>query len=112
MIASRKLSLYGLVLAACAILLLTPATPNAAAEQHGSIVVKRSEDRVWLEGVQGWSFAQRASSVHAAQAAILQAVGVDTRYDDLVAVSGLAFRMQVFKDKLCPSSPHAHCGFR
>jgi hypothetical protein len=72
--------------------------------------VKREDDRVWLEGVSGWFVGDQESSVHAAQAAVMQAVGEDIGYTDLLGASGLAFRMQVSKDGLCPSSPHATCG--
>jgi hypothetical protein len=73
--------------------------------------VRREADRVWLEGVSGWSVGDRESSVHAAQAAAMAAVGEDISYEYLVGVSGLAFRMQVSKDGLCPSSPHSFCGY-
>jgi hypothetical protein len=73
--------------------------------------VQREGDRVWLEGVKGWFVGDKESSPHAAQEAAMQAVGEATTYDDLVGVSGLAFRMQVHKD-FCPSSPHPCCGFR
>jgi hypothetical protein len=72
--------------------------------------VKREDDRVWLEGVGGWFVGDQESSVHAAQAAVMQAVGEDISYVDLLGASVLAFRMQVSKDGLCPSSPHATCG--
>ena len=71
----------------------------------------RDQDRVWLEGVSGWFVGDRESSVHAAQAAAMAAVGEDISYEYLVGVSGLAFRMQVSKDGLCPSSPHSFCGY-
>ena len=41
----------------------------------------------------------------------MKVLGEDITYGDLVATSGLAFRMQVHK-KLCPSSPHSFCGYR
>jgi len=71
--------------------------------------VRREGDTVLIEGVQGWGPGDRASSVHAAQAAILAAVGEDVSYTDLVGASALAFRMQV-SNVLCPSSPHPWCG--
>ena len=73
--------------------------------------VRREGDRVWLEGVSGWFVGDRESSVHAAQAAAMEAVGEDVPYWYLLGVSGLAFRMQVSKDGLCPSSPHSFCGY-
>lgn len=75
-------------------------------------IIRREGDRVWLEGVKGWSLHEKPSSVHAAQAVVMQAVGEDVMYDHLVGVSGLAFRMQVSQQGLCPSSPHSSCGYR
>ncbi|MDF1512714.1 MAG: hypothetical protein P1S60_02775 [Anaerolineae bacterium] len=74
--------------------------------------VIKDKDRVWLEGVNGWFMGDRESSVHAAQAAIMESLGEAISYADLVAVSGLAFRMQVSKKGLCPSSPHPFCGYQ
>ena len=74
--------------------------------------VRREGDRVWIEGVQGWAPWEKESSVHAAQATVMQAAGEDVSYETLVGVSGLGFRMQVSKDGLCPSSPHSFCGFQ
>lgn len=74
-------------------------------------MVRRDADRVWLEGVHGWRIGERDSSVHAAQAAIMEALGEDVGYPYLLGVSALAFRMQVSMDSLCPSSPHACCGY-
>jgi len=71
--------------------------------------IQREGDRVWLEGVTGWSVGEQESSVTAAQAAIMQALGYSTSYDYLLGVSGLAFRMQV--NGFCGSSPHASCGY-
>lgn len=48
--------------------------------------VHREGSRVWLEGVEGWSAAEKPSSVHAAQEAILRAVGEAVSYDDLVGL--------------------------
>ena len=73
--------------------------------------VRREDGRVWLEGVSGWFVGDRESSVHAAEAAAMEALGEETTYEYLVGVSGLAFRMQVSKDGLCPSSPHSFCGY-
>lgn len=68
-------------------------------------------DRVWIEGVNGWFRGDKESSVHAAQEAVMQVVGEKIAYDDLLGVSGLAFRMQIHKDSFCGSSPHASCGY-
>jgi len=74
--------------------------------------MRREGNRVWLDGISGWFCGDKESSVHAAQEAVMQAVGEDVTYDDLVGVSGLAFRMQVHKEGLCPSSPHSFCGYQ
>ena len=74
--------------------------------------VHREGDRVWLEGVKLGGFGDQDSSVHAAQAAAMQALGYSVSYDYLLGVSGLAFRIQVSKDGLCPSSPHSACGYQ
>ena len=84
---------------------------TAAGETTMSTTVKREKDKVWLEGVTGWFVGDQESSVHAAQEAVMQAAGQDVTYAYLVGVSGLAFRMQVSKDGLCPSSPHSCCGY-
>ena len=74
--------------------------------------IKRENGKVWLEGVQGWLVGDKESSVHAAQEAAMHAVGEQIDYHTLLGVSGLAFRMQISKDGLCPSSPHSCCGFQ
>ncbi|HRU05174.1 MAG TPA: hypothetical protein P5137_05300 [Candidatus Brocadiia bacterium] len=77
----------------------------------GKAALRRQGGRVWLEGVQGWFCGQKQSSVHAAHEAVMRAMGEEVSYDDLLGVSGLAFRMQVHRQGLCPSSPHAFCGY-
>jgi hypothetical protein len=74
--------------------------------------VLKDKDRVWLEGVSGWFSGDRESSVHAAEAAIMEALDEGISYTDLLGVSSLAFRMQISKSGLCPSSPHAFCGYK
>jgi hypothetical protein len=74
--------------------------------------VRREDDRVWLKGVSGWFVGDRESSVHAAEAAVMEAVGEDVAYEYMLGVSGLAFRTQVSMDGLCPSSPHSFCGYQ
>lgn len=74
--------------------------------------IKRENGKVWLESVQGWFVGDKESSVHAAQEAAMQAAGEAIDYHTLLGVSGLAFRMQVSKEGLCPSSPHSCCGYR
>ncbi len=94
-----------LLLAGCA------SVPKGNLAGHSRVTVHREGDRVSLDGVKGWSFGDKASSVHAAAETVMRAIGNDVSYDYLVGVSGLAFRMQVFKESLCPSSPHSRCGY-
>ena len=77
-----------------------------------TVKIRREEDRVWLEGINGWFVGDRESSVHAAQAAVMEAVGEEISYFELLGTAALAFRMQVSKDGLCPSSPHSFCGYQ
>ena len=72
--------------------------------------VKRDGGKVWIEGVKGFSPAEYADSVHGSQARILQAVGEELTYDDLISYSGFAFRVGVNKG-MCPSAGHPCCGY-
>ena len=74
--------------------------------------VHREGDRVWIVATAGWSCFDKQSSVHAAQEAVMRAIGEDTTYDYLLGVSSLAFRMQISQKGLCPSSPQSCCGYR
>ena len=80
-------------------------------DQKVKLKVNSEDDRVWLEGIEGFGFEDYGSSVHGAQATILEALGTPLSYEYLLGISGLAFRIQVFKDALCPSSPHSCCGY-
>jgi hypothetical protein len=73
-------------------------------------VVEREAGKVCLQGVKGWFVGDQGSSVHAAQASIMRALGEDVTYAHQLGVSGLAFRLQVHGE-LCPSSPHSACGW-
>ena len=73
--------------------------------------VKRDNERVWIEGVEGFNTDQYASSVHGCQARILQTLGEALSYDDLICYSGFAFRVEVH-EQMCPSAGHPCCGFQ
>ena len=73
--------------------------------------VQREGGKVWIEGVEGWDFAQKGSSVHAAMATVMRAIGEDVSYEYLLGTSAVAFRMQVHNE-WCPSSPHPWCGYQ
>lgn len=51
------------------------------------------------------------SSVMASLTGIFTYLGDPVSYEDLMGISGQAFRIQVHESGLCPSSPHANCGF-
>lgn len=72
--------------------------------------VQREGDIVWIDGVQGFSPGDFASSVHGADARILELLGEPLSYDDLLGYSAFAFRVGVH-DQMCPSAGHPWCGF-
>lgn len=72
--------------------------------------VKRTDGRTWIDGVKGFGPAEFASSVHGAQARILQAVGESLNYDDLICYSGFALRIGIH-EQMCPSAGHPCCGY-
>lgn len=102
-----------MIAVAAAILTVLAASAVPAADKTPKIktTVNRHGDKVWLTGIDYWSVGEKESSLQAAQEAAMKALGEQVDYDYLVGVSGLAFRMQVFAKELCPSSPHAHCGY-
>jgi len=73
--------------------------------------VKRDENRVWIEGVEGFSSGEWASSIHGSYATILQAVNERLSYDDLVCLGGFAFRLGIHEN-MCPSAAHPACGYK
>ena len=72
--------------------------------------VQRTDDKVWIDGVEGFNAGEYASSVHGAQARILQALGESLTYDDLICYGAFAFRVETH-DRMCPSAGHPCCGF-
>lgn len=91
---------------------MAAATAQPAARASKPVELKEDNGRVWLEGVQGFSFAQKVCSTLAVQAEVLRISGEKMTYEDLVGGSGLAFRVQMYKSGMCPSSPHAMVGYR
>jgi len=73
--------------------------------------VKRDGNRVWIEGVKGFSSGEWGSSIHGSYATILQAVNERLSYDDLVCLGGFAFRIGV-RESMCPSAAHPACGYK
>lgn len=72
--------------------------------------VQRDDEKVWLD-VPSFHPGQFASSVHGAQARILECIGEDLTYDDLVCYGAFAFRANWHKTG-CPSGGHPCCGYR
>jgi hypothetical protein len=68
--------------------------------------------KVWIAGMENltWPWGQESSTLRSLAIA-LQTGGEDVDYEWLMGVSGLAFRIQVMHGGLCPSSPHACCGY-
>ena len=66
--------------------------PKSAGEER-AMKVERSAGRVWIGGVEGFNSGEYASSVHGAQARILQTLNEPLSYDDLICYSGFAFRV-------------------
>ena len=99
--------------ATCAALLFAGcATSGLNAGAAVKTTIRTEGSRTWLEGVKGWFCGGKESSIHAGHESVMQALGEkDIDYTYMIGVSGLAFRMQTAKDGLCPSSPHAYCGY-
>ncbi len=76
-----------------------------------AMAVKREDDRVWIDGVEGFGADLFASSMHGSQARILETLGESLTYDDLVGYSAFAFRVG-FASDLCPSAGHPACGYQ
>ncbi len=91
---------------------MTAATAQSTAQTSKPVGLKEDNGRVWLEGVEGFSFAQKVCSTLAVQAEVMRVSGEKTTYEDLVGGSGLAFRVQMYKSGMCPSAPHAMVGYR
>jgi hypothetical protein len=64
-----------------------------------------------IVGVEGFSPAEYASSVHGSQARILEIIGEPLSYDDLICYGGFAFRAAV-SERMCPSAAHPCCGYQ
>ena len=90
-----------------------PATiPSNAPANPKTLPVKREEDRVLLDGVEGFNFSEKQCSTLATQGDLMRAVGESISYEDLVGGSALAFRVQAYKASMCPSAAHAMVGQR
>ena len=91
---------------------MTTATAQSTAPNKKPVELKEVNGRVWLEGVNGFSFGEKQASTLAVQAEVLRISGEKMTYEDLVGGSALAFRVQMYKSGMCPSAPHAMVGYR
>jgi len=75
--------------------------------------VKRDGNTVYIDGLQHerWGAGINENSVMGSMAAAFKAMGRDYSYEYLMGISGAAFRIQISRPGICPSSPHAVCGF-
>ncbi len=78
---------------------------RAVRRADGSVVVAGLEQARWGGGT------RRQCSTIATLSLVSEYSGDDTDYDYLMGASGAAFRVQMSEGLLCPSSPHAACGF-
>jgi len=74
------------------------------------MTVERPSEWVSIGHARGFDSAEYASSIHGAQARILQTINEPLTYDDLICYSGFAFRIQTHK-AMCPSARHPAPGF-
>lgn len=72
--------------------------------------LKTTEERVEIDGIKGFSSGTHASSPHGCQATILEGLGENLTYADLVGYGGFIFRTSVHS-QMCPSAGHPCCGF-
>ena len=56
---------------------MTAATAQPSAQTKKVVELKEDNGRVWLEGVEGFSFAQKVCSTLAVQSEVMRVSGVD-----------------------------------
>ena len=74
--------------------------------------VKQEGDKVWIEGVEplaGWGNGEENTFIGSLRV-VLSAVGENVSYNQLMGVSGAAFRLQIAQPDWCPSAPDATVG--
>ncbi len=81
------------------------AAVRAVRREGDSVVVSGLEQARWGGGT------RRQCSTIATLSLVSEYSGDDTDYDYLMGASGAAFRVQMSEGLMCPSSPHAACGF-
>jgi len=72
--------------------------------------VNPTAERAWIDSVGGFSSAEQASSIHGAQARILEMIEHPLTCDDLVYIDGFAFRTGAH-DQMCPSAALPCCAY-
>ena len=73
----------------------------------------QEDGKVWIAGMEKLTWqGEQENSVMRCLAIAMQTVGrSEYTYEYLMGISAQAFRIQLFKDGWCPSSPHARMGF-
>jgi hypothetical protein len=79
-------------------------------ERH-MLAVQKKDNKVWidLDSVYPPKH-QQPNTVFKSTAIVLKTMGSDVTYQQLMGISGAAFRIQLHQE-WCPSSPHPDCGF-
>jgi beta-lactamase regulating signal transducer with metallopeptidase domain len=89
-----------------------PGTTMEKKLMKSQATVKREDDKAWIAGTETLTWPEGSENTTLRSfAAALQIAGDKVTFEQIMGVSGAAFRMQIHKDGLCPSSPHAFCGF-
>jgi hypothetical protein len=86
-------------------------TTNTTATNASALVdqVKREGDRVWVEGVEPLSW-NTWNTYMASLTNVARAMGDDVSYEEVMGLSGAAFRLHFHQPEWCPSSPDAGVG--
>jgi len=73
----------------------------------------REGNRVWIDGVGAyeWGCGKRPNTFIGSLWAAMNTLGHTVSYEELMGVSGAAFRVQFFRPAGCPSSAATPCGF-
>lgn len=75
------------------------------------LTVQKKDHKVWIDLDLFYPPKHKhPNTVFKSTAIVLKAMGSDITYQQLMGISGAAFRIQLHKE-WCPSSPHPDCGF-
>jgi hypothetical protein len=75
------------------------------------LAVQKKNEKVWLDLDPFYPPRHKQpNTVFKSTAIVLKALGSEVTYEQLMGISGAAFRIQLHEE-WCPSSPHPDCGF-